>query len=154
MKAKIGLIGYGRIGKEVKKRVEQRGWVVLVIARTSGIYNPEGEKIDELRNWLEHFKKVDVAAEKQNWLFCCSGWWYQDVIGGFKFKINGRYVSGGFKNRTHNPLFLQLVPPGVNNAALIYGLDGVYILTCPGAGATPTILESLRGNSLFFLGWN
>ena len=67
----------------------------------------------------------------------------EDVIGGFKFKINNWYVSGGFKNRIHNPLFLQLIPPGVNNAALIYGPNGTYILTGPGAGATPTVLGGI-----------
>jgi homoserine dehydrogenase len=36
-----------------------------------------------------------------------------------------------------------LVPPGVNNAALVYGSDGVYILTGPGAGATPTVMGAV-----------
>lgn len=67
----------------------------------------------------------------------------EDVIGGFNLKINDWYVSGGFKNRIHNPLFLQLIPPGVNNAALIYGFEGTYILTGPGAGATPTVMGSI-----------
>jgi len=325
MKAKIGLIGYGRIGQEVKKRVLQKGWAVPVIAITSGIYDSGEKKIDELNNWLKYFEKVDVAVlcistlddgtiaynyiknlvekgipvvssekgalgnyfpELRPWIgkigysatvgggtrllhwlkdrltpgikeihliingtlnyifdglsrgraldevveeakklgyaepeakevlevinteackdipmkisvllnICgfgeiraknidaqkiggiglkklvreatfrryivsitraerrvekneCSSIAKEeneeDVVGEFKFPINEWLVSGGFKNRTQNPLFLQLVPPGVNNAALIYGIDGTYILTGPGAGATPTVMGSI-----------
>lgn len=67
----------------------------------------------------------------------------EDVVGGFKFPINDWWVSAGFKNRIQNPLFLHLVPPGVNNAALIYGIEGTYLLTGPGAGATPTVMGSM-----------
>lgn len=309
---KIGLIGYGRIGREVERRVLQRGWEVPVIARSSGIYNSRKEKVDEISNWLKHFKKVDAAVlciptfddgatafnyiktlvengiptvttEKGamgnyfpelkpllaqgkigysavvgggtrllDWVKCrlskriaailliingtlnyifdglargrpleevveeakILGYAEpgaqttievinteacrdvpmkiaavvnicglgevrakeikvksvsekdekrlvreaafrryivsitkendeEDIIGGFKFKLDDWYVSGGFKNRNHNPLFLQLVPPGVNNAALIYGDDGTYILTGPGAGAQATVLGSV-----------
>jgi len=41
------------------------------------------------------------------------------------------------------PCFSKLVPPGVNNAALIYGLEVTYILTGPGAGATPPFSDQL-----------
>ncbi len=68
----------------------------------------------------------------------------EDVIGGFKFLVNDWHISAGFKNRSHNPLFLQLVPPGVNNAVLIYGSDGTYILTGPGAGVIPTVGSIMR----------
>jgi homoserine dehydrogenase len=309
---KIGLIGYGRIGKEVEKRVHQRGWEVSTIVRSSGIYNSKKERIGELSNWLKYFKKVDVAVlciptfddgatafnyikvlvengiptvttekgamgnyfpELKHWLaqgkigfsavvgggtrllhwvkwrlsprttailliingtlnyifdglargrpleevveeakilgyaepgaqtplevinteacrdvpmkiaafinICGLGEVRakeievksisekdekrlvreaafrryivsitkeddeEDIIGGFKFKLDDWYVSGGFKNRNHNPLFLHLVPPGVNNAALIYGADGTYILTGPGAGAQATVLGAV-----------
>ncbi|XOB42053.1 MAG: hypothetical protein ACKKMS_01620 [Candidatus Nealsonbacteria bacterium] len=310
MKAKIGLIGYGRIGQEVKKRVLQKGWAVPVIAITSGIYDSGEKKIDELNNWLKYFEKVDIAVlcistlddgniaynyiknlvekgipvvssekgalgnyfpELKPWIskigysatvgggtrllhwlkdrltpgikeihlvingtlnyifdglsrgkaldevveeakklgyaepgtqevlevinteackdipmkisvllnICGFGEIRaknidaqkiggiglkklvreatfrryivsiakeenkEDVVGEFKFPINEWLVSCGFKNRTQNPLFLQLVPPGVNNAALIYGIDGTYILTGPGAGATPTVMGSI-----------
>ncbi len=63
----------------------------------------------------------------------------EDVIGGFKCKTDDWYISAGFKDRSQNPLFLQLIPPGVNNAVLIYGSDGTYILTGPGAGVSPTV---------------
>lgn len=63
----------------------------------------------------------------------------EDVIGGFKLFLNSWHISAGFKNRSHNPLFLQLVPPGVNNTILISGSDGTYILTGPGAGVIPTV---------------
>jgi homoserine dehydrogenase len=309
---KVGLIGYGRIGKEVEKRVLQRGWEIPIIARSSGIYNSRKKKIDELSNWLKYFNKVDVAVlciptiddgataynyiktlvengiptvttekgamgnyfhELKNWVLqgkigfsavvgggtrllhwvkwrlsprtavvlliingtlnyifdglargrpleevveeakilgyaepgaqtplevinteackdvpmkiaaviniCGFGEVRakeiqvksisekdekrlvreaafrryivsitkeedeEDIIGGFKFKLDSWYISGGFKNRNHNPLFLHLVPPGVNNAALIYGDDGTYILTGPGAGAQATVLGAV-----------
>lgn len=318
MKAKIGIIGYGNIGKEVEKRVLQRGWVVPVIARTSGIYNSQKEKIDELSNWLKYFKKVDIAvlcipthddgtiaynyikslvengipvvtSEKGAWgnygpelkhwedkigssavigggtkiaywvkerlsletegvLLVINGTLNftfeelskgkpieevvgqakelgytepgaktplevinteagkdvlmkisalinlcglgeirareikvknidekdlkrlkieatfrryivsitreeneEDIIGGFNFKINDWCISGGFRDRTHNPLFLQLVPPGVNNAALIYGPEGIYILIGPGAGAIATVLGGIMPDIENFL---
>jgi homoserine dehydrogenase len=313
MKAKIGLIGYGNIGKEVEKWVLQRGWDASVIAKTSGIYNSKKEKIDELSNWLIHFKKVDIAvlciptfddgrtaynylktlvengipvvtsekgamgnyfSELKPWIiqgkigysavvgggtrmlhwiptrvslytteihliingtlnhffeglshgrnegemideakklgyaepgagtvlevinteacgdipkkvaslinicglgeiraeeinvkrinrkdlrkllreapfrryivsFTIEEDNEEDIVAGFKCKVGKWYISGGFKNRTHNPLFLQLVPPGVNNAALIYGPEGAYILTGPGAGSRPTVLGGI-----------
>ncbi len=67
----------------------------------------------------------------------------EDMVGGFKFPLNEWWVSAGFKNRTQNSLFLQLVPLGVNNAALIYGIDGAYTLTGPGAGTAPTVMGSI-----------
>ncbi len=67
----------------------------------------------------------------------------EDRVGGFELKCDKWYVSGGFKNRNRNPLFSQLIPPGVNNAALVYGVAGTYILTGPGAGATPTVMGSI-----------
>ncbi|MEM2994426.1 MAG: hypothetical protein QXI91_00200 [Candidatus Bathyarchaeia archaeon] len=309
---KVGLIGYGRIGREVEKRVLEKGWEISVVARSSGIYNSRKEKIGELSNWLRHFKDVDAAVlciptfddgataynyiktlvengiptvttekgamgnyfpELKDWVakgkigfsavvgggtrllhwvkwrlsqrtaavlliingtlnyifdglargrpleevveeakilgyaepgaqtplevinteacrdvpmkiaavinICGFGEVRakeiqvkgisekdekrlvreaafrryivsitkeedeEDIIGGFRFKLDGWYVSGGFKNRNHNPLFLQLVPPGVNNAALIYGDDGTYILTGPGAGAQATVLGAV-----------
>ncbi|HDZ54835.1 MAG TPA: hypothetical protein ENI19_02015 [Candidatus Nealsonbacteria bacterium] len=74
----------------------------------------------------------------------------EDVIGGFKLSVNDWHISAGFKNRSQNPLFLQLVPPGVNNVVLIYGSDGTYILTGPGAGAVPTVGSMMKdiGNLL------
>ncbi len=67
----------------------------------------------------------------------------EDVVGGFKFQLDRWWVSGGFKNKTQNPLFLRLVPSGVNNAALVYGEDGTYMLAGPGAGANPTVTGSV-----------
>jgi len=71
-----------------------------------------------------------------------------DIVGGFNFKLVEWHVSAGFKNRSHNPLFLHLVPPGVNNAALVSGTDGKYILTGSGAGEAPTagaIMKDIDG---------
>ena len=313
MKPRIGLIGYGAIGREVEKRVLQRGWTVPIIARTSGIYDAEGRKIDELSNWLEHLIRTDIAvlciptyddgtiaydyirsllengipvvtcekgalgnyfSELKTWMskigysavvgggtrllhwakervsletteihlvingtlnyvfdglsqgktldevveeakklgyaepgiqnpievinteaskdvplkvsvfinVCGLGEVRaretevrsigekdlgklvseavsrryivsitreeekEDTLGGFRFKTSNWYVSGGFKNRTHNPLFRRLIPPGVNNAALIYGPAGAYILTGPGAGPTSTVLGGVMAD--------
>lgn len=311
---KVGIIGYGKIGREVEKRVLARGWEINKMVNTSGVYRfSEGIRIkfDESSNWLEHFKGVDigilcistlddgmkaceyikalagigvpvVTSEKGSfgnyflelepwiskigysavvgggtrmlhWLrnrlsrgtievhaiingtlnYCLDGWDKgrgrdevveeakklnyaepgsqatlevinkeacgdvpmkvaallnicnfgairareidvprvteadlkrlvreaalrryivsiakeqnneEDVIGGFKFKIGEWYVSAGFKNRNENPLFRQLVPPGVNNAVLIYGRGGTYILTGPGAGEFPVVDEAI-----------
>lgn len=59
---KLGIIGCGRIGSAVLERVLEEGWEIIAIARTSGIYALEGRKIDELNNWLEHFKKADIVC--------------------------------------------------------------------------------------------
>lgn len=66
-----------------------------------------------------------------------------DVMGGFSFRLGDWHVSGGFKDCTKNPLFLQLVPPGVNNAALIHGDSGTYIMAGPGAGPAFTVRGSI-----------
>lgn len=66
----------------------------------------------------------------------------EDKIGGFEHEIGDWYISAGFKNTRHNPVFKQLVPPGVNNAVLTSegenGVDGAYVVTGPGAGKEPT----------------
>lgn len=66
----------------------------------------------------------------------------EDVIWGFKHKVGNWHISGGFKHMEDNPLFRGLVPSGVNNAILIsegeFGRDGSYVLSGPGAGASPT----------------
>lgn len=59
---KVGVIGYGLIAKEVIRSVTERGWEIGPTARTSGIYDLKERKIDELSNWLEHFKRVDIAC--------------------------------------------------------------------------------------------
>jgi homoserine dehydrogenase len=74
----------------------------------------------------------------------------EDVVCGFKHKVGDWIVSGGFKNKNENPLFLRLVPSGVNNAILISkgkgGKDGTPYLSGEGAGVDPTtsvIMEDL-----------
>lgn len=72
----------------------------------------------------------------------------EDVIGGFKHRIDDWVISSGFKNIHENPLFLQLVPRGVNNSVLIYegryGIDGTYRLSGPGAGPGPTTSSMIK----------
>jgi len=72
----------------------------------------------------------------------------EDIIGGFKYQIDDWIISAGFKNINENPLFLQLVPNGVNNSVLIYegrhGIDGTYRLSGQGAGARPTTSSMIK----------
>jgi homoserine dehydrogenase len=72
----------------------------------------------------------------------------EDVIGGFKHKVGDWNISAGFKNKSENPLFLRLIPSGVNNAVLVseglHGIDGTYILSGPGAGAGPTASSMIK----------
>ncbi len=66
----------------------------------------------------------------------------EDTIGGFTHKIGDWIISGGFKDKNENPLFLRLVPSGVNNSLLIckgkHGKDGTPCLSGEGAGVDPT----------------
>jgi aspartokinase/homoserine dehydrogenase 1 len=66
----------------------------------------------------------------------------EDVIGGFKHKVDDWYVSVGFKHIEENPLFRELIPSGVNNSVILsegkFGKDGSYKLSGPGAGSGPT----------------
>ncbi|MBI2464280.1 hypothetical protein HYV57_04955 [Candidatus Peregrinibacteria bacterium] len=66
----------------------------------------------------------------------------EDVIWGFKHKIDDWHISAGFKHVEDNPLFRNLIPSGVNNAILTsegeFGKDGSYVLIGPGAGPGPT----------------
>jgi len=72
----------------------------------------------------------------------------EDVIGGFKHQVDDWVISAGFKKIHENPLYLQLVPTGVNNSVLIYegiyGIDGTYRLSGPGAGAGPTTSSMIK----------
>ena len=43
----------------------------------------------------------------------------EDVIWGFRHKIEDWHISAGFKHIDENPLFKALIPSGVNNAILI-----------------------------------
>jgi len=63
----------------------------------------------------------------------------EDVIGGFKFEINGWYVSAGFKDCRKNPLSRYQIPKGVDNAIWIYGPDLTFFLYGPGAGPEHTV---------------
>ena len=66
----------------------------------------------------------------------------EDVIWGFKHRVNNWCISAGFKHIDDNPLFRKLIPEGVDNAILIsegeFGRDGAYVLSGPGAGSGPT----------------
>jgi len=72
----------------------------------------------------------------------------EDTIGGFRHQVDDWIISVGFKNIYENPLFLQLIPSGVNNSVLIYegvyGINGTYRLSGQGAGAGPTTSSMIK----------
>lgn len=69
-------------------------------------------------------------------------------IGGFSHQIGEWTISGGFKDISADPLFIELVPMGVNNAVVVcegkYGADGIYKLSGQGAGAGPTTYSMIK----------
>jgi homoserine dehydrogenase len=74
----------------------------------------------------------------------------EDVICGFIHQAGDWIISGGFKNKDENPLFLRLVPSGVHNAILLCkgegGKNGTPCLIGEGAGVDPTtstVMEDL-----------
>jgi homoserine dehydrogenase len=64
----------------------------------------------------------------------------EDVIWGFRHRIENWHISGGFRRIEDNPLLRELVPSGVNNAILVSEGFGRHDppLWGPGAGAGPT----------------
>jgi homoserine dehydrogenase len=71
-----------------------------------------------------------------------------DRIGGFDYTVDGWTLSAGFRNCNDNPLYRRLVHGGVNNSLLIsegeYGKDGSYVVSGPGAGASPTAASMIQ----------
>lgn len=67
--------------------------------------------------------------------------------GGFVHQADGWEISGGFRNIDENPLFVRLVPHGVDNAVLVSegsrAGDGQYAVSGPGAGPAPTAASML-----------
>ena len=67
-----------------------------------------------------------------------------DIIGGFTTKHDSWTIVGGFRHTDHNPLFSPLATMTGPAAGMVIGLgpnesDGVYALTGPGAGVSPTV---------------
>lgn len=130
------------INNEANKDVPNK---VSVLLNTCGFGEIRAKDIDVKPIFEDDLKKLVREATSRRYIVSITRETNEeDVIGGFKFLLNGWHVSAGFKNRSHNPLFLQFVPPGVNNAVLIYGADGTYILTGPGAGVIPTVGSMMR----------
>ena len=62
-----------------------------------------------------------------------------DTIGGFRHQVGEWNIRGGFQALESNPLFSQLVLPGIVNGVIVYeGGENTYRATGPGAGAVPT----------------
>jgi len=88
----------------------------------------------------QELKKLIAEASNRRYIVSITkGNNREDVIGGFRHQIGDWTISAGFKKISENPLFLELVPKGVNNALLIHeGKDGTYRISGEGAGADPT----------------
>ena len=67
----------------------------------------------------------------------------EEMIGGFRFKINEWYVTGGFKQMNSHPLFSYLNLPEAENGVVISGEEGKYFLRGPGAGIIPTVCAGM-----------
>lgn len=62
-----------------------------------------------------------------------------DRLGGFQHQVGEWTIRAGFQALDVNPLFSQLVLPGISNGLIIYeGADGIYRATGPGGGPGPT----------------
>ncbi|HVV26167.1 MAG TPA: hypothetical protein VHC21_04020 [Candidatus Saccharimonadales bacterium] len=67
-----------------------------------------------------------------------------DIVGGFSTEHEDWKIVGGFRHVERNPLFAPLANVTGPGAGLVIGLgpnesDGVYSLTGPGAGVSPTV---------------
>lgn len=67
-----------------------------------------------------------------------------DVVGGFSKDIDGWQLVGGFQHVDRNPLFYNLAKITGPGNGIVVGLgpdetDGVYCVTGPGAGVSPTV---------------
>ena len=58
-KPNIGIIGRGNIGSEIYKRV-LRKWNIGCIIDYDGVYNSENKKIDNIKNYKNHIKGLDL----------------------------------------------------------------------------------------------
>lgn len=100
-------------------------------------------------------KQLIVEADNRRYIVSIAkGDKKEDIIGGFKYHIDGWTISAGFKNISENHLFLELVPKGVNNALLIYEDEGgTYRVSGEGAGAGPTTSSMIQdANNLIISG--
>lgn len=72
--------------------------------------------------------------------------------GGFIYQADGWEISGGFRDIDESPLFVHLIPHGVDNAVLISegprAADGQYTVSGPGAGPAPTVASMLLDGRL------
>jgi aspartokinase/homoserine dehydrogenase 1 len=68
----------------------------------------------------------------------------EDVIGGFKHRVDGWIISIGFKRIDKNPIFSELITKGVDNALIICNGKYNYRLSGPGAGAEPTTESMIK----------
>lgn len=70
---------------------------------------------------------------------------HNDRLGGFQHQVGGWTILGGFQAIASNPLFAQLVLPGITNGVLIsQGEEGVYRATGPGGGPGPTTSAMIK----------
>lgn len=70
---------------------------------------------------------------------------HTDCLCGFRHQVGEWYIRGGFQALDSNPLFSQLVLPGITNGIIIYeGAEGIYRATGPGGGPGPTTSAMIK----------
>lgn len=57
----IVLIGYGNVGKEIKKVLEENGFIVDSIVRSDGVYDSNNTKVDEKEFFSKYINKESVV---------------------------------------------------------------------------------------------
>ena len=69
----------------------------------------------------------------------------EDRLGGFKYHVGDWTILGGFQAIEINPLFAQLVLPGIANGLVVYeGAGGIYRATGPGGRPGPTTSAMIK----------
>ncbi len=111
---------------DLMNEAKHRRYIVSIIKQKTDVNNADGNR--------EYSKREDRVE--------------REIIGGFEYQAGDWHLSAGFREISENPLFCLFIPHGVNNALLIAegeeGKDGVYVLTGPGAGSSPTAAAMLR----------
>jgi len=136
------------INKEATKDIPMKTSILFNISKlASNCVNAKNIKCNEIGE--PELKKLIKESKKRRYIVSISkednG---EDIIGGFKHKIEDWIISAGFKDISENSLYSKLVPSGVNNSILIcegeHGINGTYVLSGQGAGAHPTASSMIK----------
>lgn len=136
------------INKESTEDVPMKSSILFNICKLTQRYMKAKEVIPHKLGELELKRLIKESNNRRYIVSISRENDEEDTIGGFKHKIGDWIISAGFKNIRENPLFLRLVPNGVNNSVLVYdgkyGIDGTYMLSGQGAGVCPTTSSMIK----------